>query len=41
VSYQSQGDRVLIREVTFWPAGKWSDEGIIFPDELPPLPEGD
>jgi len=41
VSYQPQGDRVLIREVTFWPGSKWSAEGIIFPDELPPLPEGD
>jgi hypothetical protein len=40
VRYITQGDRVLIGEVTFWPDGKWDTEGIIFPDELPPLPEG-
>lgn len=38
VSYVTQGDKVLISQVTFWPDGKWSTDGIIWPDELPPLP---
>jgi hypothetical protein len=37
VRYTTQGDRVLIQEVTFW--RDWDDTGIIWPDELPELPE--
>lgn len=38
VEYISQGDRVLIRKVAYWPEGKWSDEGVTWPESLPPLP---
>jgi len=38
VEYTSQGDRVLIRRVTYWK--KWDDSGITWPESLPAIPEG-
>ncbi len=38
VEYVPQGDRVLIKRVEYWPEGRWPKGGILFPDELPPLP---
>jgi hypothetical protein len=37
VEYVPQGDRVLIKRVTYW--RKWDSSGVMFADELPPLPE--
>ena len=39
VEYEVHGDNVLIRRVEYWAAGRWSTEGILFPTDLPPLPE--
>ncbi len=38
VEYETHGDRVMIKRVEYWPGQKWSRGGIMFPDELPPLP---
>jgi len=38
VEYEVHGDRVTIRRVDYWPPGRWDSEGIIWPEELPPLP---
>jgi hypothetical protein len=37
VEYQPQGDNILIRKVEYWPDGRWSTDGIYFPEQLPPL----
>jgi len=39
VEYQPQGDNILIRKVEYWPDGRWSTDGIFFPEQLPPLPD--
>jgi hypothetical protein len=39
VEYQPQGDNILIRKVEYWPDGRWSTDGIYFPESLPPLPD--
>lgn len=41
VEYTSQGDNILIRKVEYWPDGRWSVEGIFWPEQLPPLPGED
>ena len=41
VEYTSQGDSILIRKVEYWPDGRWSVEGIFWPEQLPPLPGED
>ena len=42
VEYQPKGDDIIIRRVEYWPDGRWSTDGIYFPESLPPLPdEGD
>lgn len=38
VEYETHGDRVTLRKVEYWPDGRWSTDGIIWPDDLPPLP---
>lgn len=38
VEFTMQGDRVMIRKVTYW--HDWDDSGIIFADQLPPPPDG-
>ena len=39
VEYQPKGDDIIIRRVEYWPDGRWSTEGIYFPESLPPLPD--
>ena len=39
VEYIPQGDKVFIQRVEYWPDGRWSTDGIFFPESLPPLPE--
>lgn len=41
IEYQAQGDRLIIRKVAYWPEGSWDDAGIMWPEDLPPLPEDD
>lgn len=39
VEYERHGDQMMIRKVEYWPGDRWSRDGIMFADELPPLPE--
>lgn len=39
VEYQTRGDDVIIKRVEYWPDGRWSTDGIFFPEQLPPMPE--
>ena len=42
VEYQPKGDDIIIRRVEYWPDGRWSRDGIYWPEDLPPIPdEGD
>ena len=41
VEYTSQGDNILIRKVEYWPDGRWSTDGIFWPEQLPPIPGDD
>ena len=37
VEYQPQGDRVLMKRVTYWRT--WDDSDVLWAESLPPLPE--
>ncbi len=41
IEYTPQGDNILIKRVEYWPDGRWSTEGIYFPEQLPPIPDED
>lgn len=41
IEYTTQGDKILIRRVEYWPDGRWDTSGIMFADQLPPLPGED
>lgn len=37
VEYERHGDQVLIKRVRFW--RKWDATGVLYPDDLPAIPE--
>jgi hypothetical protein len=39
IEYEQTQGKVTIRRVEFWPPGKWSADGIVFADDLPPTEE--
>ena len=39
IEYVPQGDSILIKRVEYWPDGRWDTSGIMFADQLPPLPD--